>query len=148
MLKISAFYLDTHKSFVPKKICTMDSSFFSQQMPYCLENLLVFMYGSDVGYYNRHKRLMFVRWCTQGFLSQVRARYSTLGWWTRAASHSDSNWLKLAENKVSQSVFTSFLSMGKLCYKQVSVDSHSFRFRLLLALHDIQNLSNCCGEHK
>ena len=36
MLKISDFYLDKQKSFIPKKIlsvpCTMDSSFFRQQM--------------------------------------------------------------------------------------------------------------------
>ena len=47
MLKISAFYLDKQKSFIPKKIlsvpCTMDSSFFSQQMPYCVATLLVYM---------------------------------------------------------------------------------------------------------
>ena len=36
MLKIPDFYLDKQKSFIPKKIlsvpCTMNSSFFSQQM--------------------------------------------------------------------------------------------------------------------
>ena len=39
MLKISAFYLEKQKSFIPKKYevyhGTMDSSLFSQQMPYC-----------------------------------------------------------------------------------------------------------------
>ena len=47
MLKISAFYLDKQKSFITKKIwrvpCTMHSSFFSQQMQYCLATLLVYM---------------------------------------------------------------------------------------------------------
>ena len=47
MLKISAFYLDKQKSFIPKKKwsvpCTMDSSFIRQQMPYCLATLLVYM---------------------------------------------------------------------------------------------------------
>ena len=45
MLKISAFYLDKQKSFIPKKNmkCTMDGSFFSQQMPYYLATLLVYM---------------------------------------------------------------------------------------------------------
>jgi hypothetical protein len=47
MLKISDFYLDKQKSFIPKKIwsvpCTTHSSFFSQQMPYCLLTLLVYM---------------------------------------------------------------------------------------------------------
>jgi hypothetical protein len=46
-LKISAFYLDKQKSFIPKKILsvpyTMGSSVFSQQMPYCLATLLVYM---------------------------------------------------------------------------------------------------------
>ena len=36
ILKVSDFYLDKQKSFIPKKIlsvpCTMDSSLFSQQM--------------------------------------------------------------------------------------------------------------------
>ena len=46
MLKISAIYLDKQKGFIPKKInlkCTMDSSFFSQKMPYFLLTLLVYM---------------------------------------------------------------------------------------------------------
>ena len=51
MLKILAFYLNKQKSFIPKKIwsvpCTMDNSFFSQQMPYCLATLLVYNYGTD-----------------------------------------------------------------------------------------------------
>ena len=37
MLKISDFYLDKQKSFIPKKIlsvpCTMDSTFFSLDVP-------------------------------------------------------------------------------------------------------------------
>ena len=47
MLKFSVFYLDRQKSFVPKKKwsvpCTMDSSFFSQEMSYCVLTLLVYM---------------------------------------------------------------------------------------------------------
>ena len=45
LLKILAFYLDKQKSFIPKKNmkCTMDSSFFSQKMPYCLLTLLVYI---------------------------------------------------------------------------------------------------------
>ena len=56
MLKISDFYLDKQKSFIPKKNwsvpCTMDSSFFSQKMPYYLLTLLVYMalaiYSTDL----------------------------------------------------------------------------------------------------
>ena len=47
MLKVLAFYLNKQKRFIPKKIwsvpCTMDSSFFSQQMLYCLATFLVYM---------------------------------------------------------------------------------------------------------
>ena len=55
-MKVSAFYLDKQKSFIPKKNwsvpCTMDSSFFSQKMPYYLLTLLVYMalaiYSTDL----------------------------------------------------------------------------------------------------
>ena len=47
MLKITTFYLDKQKSFIPKKNwslpCTTDGSFFSQKMPYYLLTLLVYM---------------------------------------------------------------------------------------------------------
>ena len=46
LLKYSSPYLDKQKSFIPKKIWsvpfTIDSSFFSQQMPFCLLTLLVY----------------------------------------------------------------------------------------------------------
>ena len=44
MLKVSTFYLDKQKSFIPKKISSVlilqDTSFFNQQMAYCLASLL------------------------------------------------------------------------------------------------------------
>ena len=44
MLKISAFYLNKQKSFIPKRnMHPIDCSFFSQQMPYCLATLFVYM---------------------------------------------------------------------------------------------------------
>ena len=55
MLKISDFYLDKQKNLIPKKIwsvpCTMDSSFFSQQMPYCLATLLALILGRRNGFF-------------------------------------------------------------------------------------------------
>ena len=55
------------------------------------------------------------------------------------ALHSGSKWLKLAKNKFTWSDSTNFS-------KQVSGDSHDFRFRWLRSLY-IENLSNCC-RHK
>ena len=45
MPKILAFYLDKQKCFIKnlKCKCTMDSFLFSQQMPYCLATLFVYM---------------------------------------------------------------------------------------------------------
>ena len=56
-----------------------------------------------------------------------------------AAAHSSPKRLKPAENKFTQSYFTSFSI-------QVSANSHNFRFRSLRVLH-IQKISNCC-RHK
>ena len=48
--KFQLSILRNKKGFIPKKIwsvpCTMDSSFFSQKMPYYLLTLLVYVYGS------------------------------------------------------------------------------------------------------
>ena len=61
MLKISDLSFDKQKSFIPKNNmkCTMDSSFFSLQMPYCLATLLVYV-ALDFNSVNRYYSYNFV----------------------------------------------------------------------------------------
>ena len=161
MLKISDFYFDKQKSFIPKKIlsvpCTMDSTFFSQQMaPWCpnfphqrlwFRLLWNFLYILFVTSNHQTTNLIFPNFCTNfSQLSSWKRKQTFHKFWNNKKFFSNISCMFLNPNNFSnmKSNCSDLLDMRKLQEqdKKVFCSKKFFCTVWINCYSDLKNFAN------